>query len=124
MDEAFERFNRSLSLDRRLILEDIEGSMAYAEALEQAGVLSPQELRQILGGLGEIRNRTQQDPDFLADAKDEDVHSFVEARLVEIIGKAGLKLHTGRSRNDQVAVDTRLFLKKAIGQVQQGLKGR
>ena len=123
MDEAFERFNRSLSLDRRLILEDIEGSMAYAEALEQAGVLSEQELRQILGGLGEIRNRTQQDPDSLADAKDEDVHSFVEARLVEIIGKAGLKLHTGRSRNDQVAVDTRLFLKKAIGQVQQGLKG-
>ena len=89
MDEAFERFNRSLSLDRRLILEDIEGSMAYAEALEQAGVLSEQELRQILGGLGEIRNRTQQDPDSLADAKDEDVHSFVEARLVEIIEKPG-----------------------------------
>ncbi len=122
MDEAFERFNSSLSLDRRFILEDIEGSMAYAEALEKAGVLSPRELRQILEGLGEIRSRAQQDPDFLAEAKDEDVHSFVEARLVEIIGEAGLKLHTGRSRNDQVAVDTRLFLKKAIGQVQQGLK--
>lgn len=123
MDEAFERFNASFSLDRRLILEDIQGSMAYAEALEQAGVISPRELRQILEGLGEIRNRAQRDPDFLAEAKDEDVHSFVEARLVELIGEAGLKLHTGRSRNDQVAVDTRLFLKKAIGVVQQELKG-
>jgi len=123
MDEAFERFNASLSMDRRLILEDIEGSTAYAEALEQAGVLSPQELRRILEGLGEIRDRARRDPDFLKDATDEDVHSFVEARLVEIIGEAGLKLHTGRSRNDQVALDTRLFLKKAIGQVQQGLKG-
>ncbi|MXZ34721.1 MAG: argininosuccinate lyase [Acidobacteria bacterium] len=123
MDEAFERFNASLSMDRRLILEDIEGSMAYAEALEQAGVLSPQELRRIQEGLGEIRDRAQRDRGFLAEAKDEDVHSFVEARLVEIIGEAGMKLHTGRSRNDQVALDTRLFLKKAIGQVQQGLKG-
>ena len=123
MDEAFERFNNSFSLDRRLISEDIEGSMAYAEALEQAGVLSDRELRQILDGLGKIRHRARQDPDFLAEAKDEDVHSFVEARLVEIIGAAALKLHTGRSRNDQVAVDTRLFLKKAIGRVQKGLKG-
>ena len=69
--------------------EDIEGSMAYAEALEQAGVLSPQELRRILEGLGEIRERAQRDPDFLAKAEDEDVHSFVEARLVEIIGSSG-----------------------------------
>jgi argininosuccinate lyase len=123
MDEAFERFNASLSMDRRLILEDIEGSMAYAEALEQAGVLSPQELRRIQEGLGEIRDRAQRDRGFLAEAKDEDVHSFVEARLVEIIGEAGMKLHTGRSRNDQVALDTRLFLKKAIGRVQKALKG-
>ena len=122
MDEAFERFNRSLSLDRRLILEDIEGSMAYAEALERAGVLSPQELRQILGGLGEIRNRTQQDPDFLADAKDEDVHSFVGSTPGGDHWKGGAETAHRRSRNDQVAVDTRLFLKKAIGQVQQGLK--
>ena len=122
MDEAFERFNASLSMDRRLILEDIQSSMAYAEALEEAGVLSSQELQRILEGLGEIRERAQQDSNFLADARDEDVHSFVEARLVEIIGEAGLKLHTGRSRNDQVAVDTRLFLKKAIGRVQHGLK--
>ena len=123
MDEAFERFNASLSLDQRLILEDIQGSMAYAEALEQTGVLSSRELQRILEGLGTIRNRAQQDPAFLAGATDEDVHSFVEARLVEIIGEAGLKLHTGRSRNDQVALDTRLFLKKAIGRVQQALKG-
>ncbi len=122
MDEAFERFNNSFRLDRRLISEDIEGSMAYAEALEKAGVLSDRELRQILDGLGKIRDRAQQDPGFLEEAMDEDVHSFVEARLVEIVGEAALKLHTGRSRNDQVAVDTRLFLKKAIGQVQKGLK--
>ena len=122
MDEAFERFNNSFRLDRRLISEDIEGSMAYAEALEKAGVLSDRELRQILDGLGKIRHRAQQDPGFLEEAKDEDVHSFVEARLVEIVGEAALKLHTGRSRNDQVAVDTRLFLKKGIGRVQKGLK--
>ena len=122
MDEAFERFNNSFRLDRRFISEDIEGSMAYAEALEKAGVLSDRELRQILDGLGKIRDRARQDPSFLEEARDEDVHSFVEARLVEIVGEAALKLHTGRSRNDQVAVDTRLFLKKAIGQVQRGLK--
>ncbi len=123
MDEAFERFNNSFGIDQRLILEDLEGSMAYAGALKRVGVLSSQEFRQIVQGLGEIRERTLKEPKFLAERKDEDVHSFVEARLVEIIGKTGLKLHTGRSRNDQVALDTRLFLKRAIGQVQVRLQG-
>lgn len=119
MDRVFERFNSSYRFDRRFIVEDIEGSIAYAEVLRQAGVISLPELQKIIKGLKEIRNRTQEDPNFLADAKDEDIHSFVEARLVEIVGEAGLKIHTGRSRNDQVALDTRLFLKKAITKIQK-----
>ncbi len=122
MDEAFERFNSSFSVDQRLILEDLEGSVAYAGALEKAGVLSSQEFQKIVKGLDEIHKRILKEPNLLADRKDEDVHSFVEACLVEIIGKTGLKLHTGRSRNDQVALDTRLFLKRAIRQVQVQLK--
>lgn len=122
MDRVFERFNSSYRFDRRFIVEDIEGSIAYAEVLRQAGVISLPELQKIIKGLKEIRNRTQEDPNFLADAKDEDIHSFVEARLVEIVGEAGLKIHTGRSRNDQVALDTRLFLKKAITKIQKEIK--
>jgi argininosuccinate lyase len=122
MDAVFERFNVSLSVDQRLILEDIEGSVAYANALNRAGILSEEELRQIAKGLAELRKRVEKEPEWLASQKDEDVHSFVEGRLVEMIGEAGFKLHTGRSRNDQVAVDTRLYLKRAIIRVQVQLK--
>jgi argininosuccinate lyase len=122
IDSVFERLNRSLAIDQRLILEDIEGSLAYAGALLKAGVLSGDELRQIGKGLGEIKKRIEEDPQWIAQSTDEDVHSFVETRLVELIGDAGLKLHTGRSRNDQVALDTRLYLKRAIIGVQVQLK--
>src|SRR5262245_4439359 len=118
IDSVFERLNRSLATDQRLILEDIEGSLAYAGALLKAGVLSGDELRQIGKGLGEIKKRIEEDPQWIGQSTDEDVHSFVETRLVELIGDAGLKLHTGRSRNDQVALDTRLYLKRAIIGVQ------
>ena len=122
MDKAFERFNRSFPFDQRLILEDIEGSLAYAETLESIGVLTPPELKQVVKGLLQIQDRVKKDPPFLEESCDEDVHSFVETRLVEIIGKTGLKLHTGRSRNDQIALDTRLFLKRALIEVQDQVK--
>src|SRR5512147_1235196 len=91
MDEAFERFNRSLSVDHRLILEDIEGSIAYAKALEKAGLLSADELNQIGRGLSEIKKRVDKGTDWIRESLDEDVHSFVEARLVELIGEAAYK---------------------------------
>ncbi len=122
MDAVFERFNNSFGVDQRLILEDIEGSAAYANALAKVGILSADELKQIGKGLAEIKKRVEKEPQWLAGQSDEDVHSFVESRLVEIVGDAGFKLHTGRSRNDQVALDTRLYLKRAIIRVQVQLK--
>ncbi len=121
-DAAFERFNNSLEVDRRLIFEDIEGSMAYAKALAHIRILSEEESRLIGRGLAEIKKRVEKEPEWLSSETDEDVHSFVEARLVELIGDAGYKLHTGRSRNDQVALDTRLYMKRAIIQVQVHIK--
>ncbi|MEW5979073.1 MAG: argininosuccinate lyase [Acidobacteriota bacterium] len=122
IDKAFEHFNNSFPYDRRLILEDIEGSLAYAAALEKAGILTAEEFRQIGKGLVEIKKRVQKEPSWLDEFDAEDVHSFVEARLVELIGDPALKLHTGRSRNDQVALDTRLYLKRAIIRVQAQLR--
>jgi argininosuccinate lyase len=122
MDEAFERFNRSLPVDRRLILEDIEGSIAYAKALEKVGILNSEELTQIGKGLSEIKKRMDREPEWIEESTDEDVHSFVESRLFELIGDAASKLHTGRSRNDQVALDTRLYMKRATIRVQVEVK--
>ncbi len=113
-DGEFSRFNASYGFDRRLIEADIEGSLAQAEALEIAGVLSPDEASRILSGLQEILRRARSESGYLDSREAEDVHSFVEAELVASIGDAGYKLHTGRSRNDQVATDLRLFLRREI----------
>ncbi len=113
-DAGFARFNASFGFDRRLIEADITGSLAHAEALAAAGILTRDEARQIEAGLTEILRRAQQEPDYLDSRDAEDVHSFVEAELVQAIGDAGYKLHTGRSRNDQVATDLRLFLRAAL----------
>lgn len=123
IDKVIERFNNSFAFDKRLVFEDIEGSVAYAAALQKASILSDEEFRQIEEGLTEIKTRVERDPAWLQGQEDEDVHSFVERRLVETIGEAGYKLHTGRSRNDQVALDTRLYLKRAIVAVRARIKG-
>jgi argininosuccinate lyase len=123
IDGVIERFNNSFAFDKRLVFEDIEGSMAYAAALEKASVLTAEEFRQIEKGLTEIKARVEREPTWLQGQEDEDVHSFVERRLVETVGEAGYKLHTGRSRNDQVALDTRLYLKRAILGVRALIKG-
>lgn len=120
--DLFKRFNDSLPFDRRLFPQDIEGSAAWARALERAGILDAVELRHLESALGSLQDAVTSDPAILRDADDEDVHSFVERNLVERIGDLGKKLHTGRSRNDQVATDLRLWTMSAldsrIGEVQ------
>ena len=118
-DEEFARFNSSFAFDRRLIEADIEGSLAHAEALAGAGILTKDESNKIATGLREILRRAREEKHYLDSHEAEDVHSFVEAELVAAIGDAGYKLHTGRSRNDQVATDLRLFLRAEIDTIQE-----
>jgi len=105
--------NASLGFDRRLALQDVCGSLAWAQALEKAGVLTPAESAQICAGLNTIRGEFE-GQEFTFQASDEDIHTAVERRLGELIGPTAGKLHTGRSRNDQVATDLRLWLLEAI----------
>lgn len=111
-----EEYTTSLPFDWRLYPYDIQGSVAYARALVQAGILTQEEGKQIVQGLEEIKKELDAGPPDL-DAGYEDIHMYVEARLMERIGDAGGKLHTGRSRNDQVAVDLRLYLRSAVGHI-------
>src|SRR5262249_30918621 len=113
-DSVFAWFNASLSFDRRLIAADIEGSLAHAEALAAAGGLTRDQGSPSDQGLHEIAAHAADAPAWVENSQAEDVHSFVEAELVRAIGDAGYKLHTGRSRNDQVATDLRLFLRNEI----------
>jgi argininosuccinate lyase len=112
MAEAMLRLSESVSTDRILADDDIDGSMAHARALERAGVLTNAELDAILGGLEAVRGEIRSGS-FVWEPKYEDVHMNIEARLTAIIGPVGGKLHTGRSRNDQVATDLRLFARRA-----------
>lgn len=121
-DAEFARFNASFGFDRRLLEADIEGSLAQAEALQAAGILSLAEAQSINNGLNEILRRAREQAAYLDSRDAEDVHSFVEAELVALIGDAGYKLHTGRSRNDQVATDLRLFLRGEIDQTLETLR--
>jgi len=118
--EVFE-YGRSLAVDRRLAGDDITGSQAWAEALARAGVLSAADANAIVRGLEDIRAAIGRDPAIFDRATDEDVHSFVERELIERIGDAGRRLHTGRSRNEQVSVDFRLYLRRRIPAIQQAL---
>jgi argininosuccinate lyase len=113
-------FNASFRFDRRLFEDDCLGSLAWADALRHAGVLSSADADAISAGLSEILDRGRADPGFVA-GPDEDVHSFVERQLVERIGDAGRRLHTGRSRNEQVSLDLRLFLRRRAAVLQEGL---
>jgi argininosuccinate lyase len=122
------RFQNSLPFDWRLWAADITGSIAWARAICAAGVLTEDERDQIIGGLEAIRDEiaatAAADPDAVfAGAHDEDIHSYVERRLAERIGAAAGKLHTGRSRNDQVATDTRLWLRGEIAALDAALAG-
>jgi len=119
-DAALIEFGRSFGFDRRLFEDDVKGSLAWAAALERAGVISAADAVAIQTGLRDVLQRGT-DKAFFEGAQDEDVHSFVERELVARIGDAGRRLHTGRSRNEQVAVDLRLYLKRRTPELQQAI---
>jgi argininosuccinate lyase len=120
-DAAAERFTGSLAFDRRLWPYDIAGSAAWARALARGGVLTDDECRQIVKGLDDVRGELEQGT-FPFRAELEDIHMNVERRLIEIAGPVAGKLHTGRSRNDQIALDERMYLKEAVAHVVEGLR--
>jgi len=122
-DAALVAFGRSFGFDRRLFEDDVRGSLAWAAALARAGVLSQADAAAIQSGLQEVLSRGNDESFFNSPAaqEDEDVHAFVERELVERIGDAGRRLHTGRSRNEQVAVDLRLYLKRRVPAMQQSI---
>lgn len=114
--ETFAEFNDSFRFDRRLFAADIRGSVAHANGLLHAGLLSPDEADAVIGGLTQLLADAEIVPDFFA-SDAEDVHSFIEGKLVEAIGDAGRKLHTGRSRNDQVATALRIWMREEIDRI-------
>ena len=116
-DPGFAEFNNSFRFDRRLFEADIVASIAYSEALQGAGVFNAKEASQIRAALEMILEQGRANESFLSDPAAEDVHSFVEARLIDLTGDLGRKLHTGRSRNDQVATDFRLWLRNSIDEL-------
>ncbi len=121
-DAALFDFGASFRFDRRLFEDDVTGSLAWAEALERAGVLTGADASGIRTALEDIRKTAASNPAFFtsdAAGRDEDVHSFVERELVARVGDAGRRLHTGRSRNEQVSLDLRLYLKRCVPEVQQ-----
>lgn len=121
LDADFERWQRSFEFDRRLLREELAASRAHASALKNAGVLSSSELITILQGLEQIATKAASSPAFLEDSEAEDVHHFVEKQLVTLIGDTGYKLHSGRSRNEQIATDLRLYVRAAIDQMRADL---
>lgn len=119
-DRLVEEFTSSLHFDRRLYRQDIAGSIAHARMLGRQGLLTAQEVEQIVTGLEIIRAEIERG-EFAFDPADEDIHMAIERRLIALIGEAGRKLHTARSRNDQVALDIRLYLREQIDQLQEAL---
>ncbi len=122
IDPGFADFNRSFGFDQRLFDADVRASIAHCDGLQGAGVLAPAEANQIKNALNQILEQSR-NADYFDQVKAEDVHSFVEARLFEMIGNTGGKLHSGRSRNDQVATDLRLWLREEIDRIGASVKG-
>src|SRR3954462_14121674 len=116
MDHRVEKFTQSVSFDRRLYAHDIRGSMAHANMLSKVGILTDSERHQIVTGLEEIGGEIAAG-NFNFRQELEDVHMNIERTLIERIGDVGRKLHTGRSRNDQIATDLRLWTRWALDQV-------
>ena len=121
LDPQFERWQRSFDFDRRLLSYELAASGTHARALKNAGVLSADELISILEGLQQIGEMAATSKGFVEDDEAEDVHHFVEKQLVARIGEAGYKLHSGRSRNEQIATDLRLYVRAAIDQLRKEL---
>ena len=122
VDKSVEKYTSSVSYDKRLYKQDIAGSIAHARMLAKQGIISEKDAERIVMALTSIRDEIEQGSFAFRDDL-EDIHMNIEARLIEKIGDVGRKLHTARSRNDQVALDMRLFVKEAITQIIVDLKG-
>ncbi len=120
-DQMVYDFNASINFDQKLFEQDIRGSKAHVKMLAKVGVITEAERDEILKGLESIQNDVQSG-DLLITSEYEDIHSFVEANLIDRIGDAGKKLHTGRSRNDQVALDMRLYTRDAVDETKEELQ--
>ena len=121
-DRRVEQFTESISFDRRLFKHDIQGSVAHARMLFRVGLLTPEECQQIVLGLSEIQAEIERG-DFPFVLEREDVHMHIEAALIEKLGDVGRKLHTARSRNDQVATDLKLWIRDAMDRIDARLVG-
>lgn len=113
-DKKFKAFNDSLAFDYQLAYQDIQGSIAWSKALASIGVLTIAEQQQLAQALQTLWQEVKNSPESILQAESEDIHSWVESKLIEKVGNLGKKLHTGRSRNDQVAVDIKLWCKQRI----------
>ena len=120
-DKLVYDFNASINFDKRLIDEDIEGSIAHVKMLSKQGIITSDDKDKILTGLASIKNDVENGSLVITSAY-EDIHSFIEANLIDRIGDAGKKMHTGRSRNDQVALDMRLYTRKQVQNIKSQLK--
>lgn len=121
-DETFAEFNDSFSFDKRLFFADVRGCIAQANGLRRGSIITENECSLIIDGLNSLAEKVSVNPDILDNANFEDVHSFIEGRLIESIGDAGRKLHTGRSRNDQVATAFRIWLRDEIDSITNLIK--
>ena len=117
---AIERFNASIGFDIALLQQDLDGSIAHARMLGVCGVISPEEALHLEDGLEQVRSEAAAGS-FQPGIEAEDVHFAVERRLIELLGSLGKKLHTGRSRNDQVGTDVRLWLRDRIDAIDGAL---
>jgi argininosuccinate lyase len=120
-NQLVHNFNASISFDKKFYKQDITGSIAHVTMLAKQGILTDAEMNSIIAGLNSILNDINQGTLFI-DEEHEDIHSFVEAHLIKRIGDAGKKLHTGRSRNDQVALDMKLYIRDEIDELDLLLK--
>ncbi|MDE9461641.1 argininosuccinate lyase [Xenorhabdus bovienii] len=120
-DQRFKQFNDSLCFDYRLAEQDIIGSVAWSKALVTVGVLASEEQQKLELALNELLGEVRANPKAILQSDAEDIHSWVEGQLIAKVGDLGKKLHTGRSRNDQVATDLKLWCKDQIADIQQAL---
>ena len=114
LDPHFEEWQRSFPFDQKLLHFELAASSAHAQALKAAGIITPAEFGLIVSALDEIGRTSEQEPGYCNDLEAEDIHHFVEKKLVSLIGETGKKLHSGRSRNEQNATDLRLFTRESI----------
>ena len=121
IDSRTNDFNSSIKFDHKMYKHDIKGSMAHAKMLSKQGIIGEDDKEKILKGLEEILEDIESG-NLKLDPNAEDIHMFVEAELTKRIGQSGKKLHTARSRNDQVALDIKMYLKDAILEIQKELK--